>query len=319
MTDLPRVLSIQSHVVCGYVGNKCATYVHQQLGVELDTINSVQFSNHTGYPVFKGTVTPNDVVASLYAGLKANHLNTYTHFLSGYMGSENTLKAVMDIYHDLKLTNPDLKYACDPAMADDGKLYASLSMEMVESYKKLVLPHTDYLFPNQTECELLIGRSIQSEEEALKAIDELHTLYNIPNVIISSCTFPNDDPSKIVVLGSEKLPGSTTALRCRYELDKIPESFTGTGDLFASLVLANTVSPDVSGTSLSSGVHRTLVSLQHILKKTVERKAQRNAKQQRELSLFDRLNELDLLSSRDFIRNPVGKLEGKEWEQTIDA
>lgn len=51
-----RVLSIQSHVVHGYVGNKSATFPLQVLGFEVDAINSVHFSNHTGYGKFKGQV-----------------------------------------------------------------------------------------------------------------------------------------------------------------------------------------------------------------------------------------------------------------------
>lgn len=43
-----RVLSAQSHVVHGYVGNKCATFALQTHGIEVDSINTVQFSNNTG-------------------------------------------------------------------------------------------------------------------------------------------------------------------------------------------------------------------------------------------------------------------------------
>lgn len=82
-SSLPRVLSIQSHVVHGYVGNKCAVFPLQLLGMEVDPIYSVQFSNHTGYPSFKGAVFDGTQLSSLLQGLEDNGLLTHTHLLTG--------------------------------------------------------------------------------------------------------------------------------------------------------------------------------------------------------------------------------------------
>eukprot|EP00038_Savillea_parva_P028785 m.67003 g.67003 ORF g.67003 m.67003 type:complete len:93 (+) comp8402_c0_seq1:290-568(+) len=80
----PTVLSIQSHVVHGYVGNKSAVFPLQVLGIEVDVINSVQFSNHTGYPSFTGTKLGHEDMWDLFKGLEANGLSgTYTHLLTG--------------------------------------------------------------------------------------------------------------------------------------------------------------------------------------------------------------------------------------------
>ena len=78
-----RVLSIQSHVVHGYVGNRCAVFPLQLLGYEVDFINSVQFSNHTGYPVTKGSIMDGEQLTEIVAGLRANGLLEYTHLVTG--------------------------------------------------------------------------------------------------------------------------------------------------------------------------------------------------------------------------------------------
>lgn len=93
----PRVLSIQSHVVHGYVGNKCATFPLQRLGFEVDPVMSVQFSNHTGYPSFKGHVFGGDDLSSILSGLQSNGLVCYSHLLTGYIGSRSLLHAVVAV------------------------------------------------------------------------------------------------------------------------------------------------------------------------------------------------------------------------------
>ena len=77
------MLSIQSHVVHGYVGNRSAVFPLQRLGFEVDFVNSVQFSNHTGYPSFKGAVMDGQQLGEVMAGLEANRLADHTHLLTG--------------------------------------------------------------------------------------------------------------------------------------------------------------------------------------------------------------------------------------------
>jgi pyridoxine kinase len=82
-SDTGRVLSIQSHTVQGYVGNKSAVFPLQLLGFDVDPINSVQFSNHTGYPTFRGQVLNGSQLWDLIEGLAENDLLHYTHLLTG--------------------------------------------------------------------------------------------------------------------------------------------------------------------------------------------------------------------------------------------
>ncbi|KAK8569109.1 hypothetical protein V6N12_007641 [Hibiscus sabdariffa] len=149
-----RVLSIQSHTVQGYVGNKSAVFPLQLLGYDVDPINSVQFSNHTGksfilllkslenlrpyiqfgvswYPTFKGQVLNGRELLDLIEGLEANNLLYYTHLLTGYIGSVSFLNSVLEVVDKLRSINPNLTYVCDPVMGDEGKLYVPEDLALV--------------------------------------------------------------------------------------------------------------------------------------------------------------------------------------------
>ena len=105
-----RVLSFQSHVVSGYVGNKVATFSLQLLGFDVDPILSVQFSNHTGYPSVKGTKLGGDEFTSLIDGLRDNSLLNYSHLLTGYVGTEASLRQLTTLVTELRVENPALCY-----------------------------------------------------------------------------------------------------------------------------------------------------------------------------------------------------------------
>ena len=137
-----RVLSIQSHVVHGYVGNKSAVFPLQLLGVEVDPVNSVQFCNHTGYAAgVRGDVLQGDQLRALVDGLGANGLLAgYTHLLTGYIGSPSFLRAVVDALVAMRAANaPEaVAYFCDPVLGDGGKLYVPEAL--VDIYRDDVVP-----------------------------------------------------------------------------------------------------------------------------------------------------------------------------------
>ncbi|RHY03426.1 hypothetical protein DYB25_011031, partial [Aphanomyces astaci] len=175
----PRVLSIQSHVVHGYVGNRSAVFPMQLLGLEVDVLNTVHFSNHTGYKKFRGERMTSEQLENVVAGLEENDLLHYTHLLTGYVGNPALLRAITNTLRKLRRQNPSSLYVCDPVMGDDGKLYVppelgtsiivSLSMLTfshpcaVDIYRDEVLPLADIITPNQFECELLSGMTLTSD------------------------------------------------------------------------------------------------------------------------------------------------------------
>jgi len=184
-----RVLSIQSHVVHGYVGNKAAVLPLQILGLEVDFINSVQFSNHTGYPKFTGERLGGDALGELVSGLRANGLIGYTHVLTGYIGAASFLRAVIATVKAVREAQPSAVYVCDPVLGDGGRLY--VPEELVDIYREEVLPLASVLTPNHFEAELLTRSTIATEDDAFRACAALHAR-GVRTIVITSAVLRAD-------------------------------------------------------------------------------------------------------------------------------
>ncbi|KAM9804917.1 pyridoxal kinase-like [Neosynchiropus ocellatus] len=279
-----RVLSIQSHVVRGYVGNKSATFPLQVLGFEVDSINSVQFSNHTGYDHWKGQVLTAEELNVLYEGIKLNAVNRYDYILTGYSRDTSFLTTVVDIIQELKNINPKLVYGndyfwfeggkkmlqfyislfivCDPVMGDQGAMYVPESLLPV--YRDKVVPLADILTPNQFEAELLTGRKINSEEDAVEVMELLHKM-GPHTVVLTSTDLPSKSGDQfLVALGSQNRDGRSQKIRM--EIPKVDAVFVGTGDLFAALLLAWT---HHHPKDLKAACEKTVSVMHHVIKRTI--------------------------------------------------
>src|SRR6185295_8197971 len=119
---LMNLLSIQSHVAYGHVGNAAATFPLQRIGVEVWPIHTEQFSNHTGYGAWTGRVFEAGLITELVEGITARGvLGQCDGVLSGYMGSADTGAAILDAVAQVKAVNPHAKYCCDPVIGDVGR------------------------------------------------------------------------------------------------------------------------------------------------------------------------------------------------------
>uniref|UniRef100_A0A915PRD8 pyridoxal kinase n=1 Tax=Setaria digitata TaxID=48799 RepID=A0A915PRD8_9BILA len=141
-----RILSIQSHVVHGYAGNKCSIFPMQLHGYEVDPINCVQYSNHSAYKFMKGQKLDSVQLSNIYEGLKLNQINSYSHVLTGYCSNISFLKEVVNIVKDLKQKNPDILFYCDPVLGDNGRYY--VPEEMMPVYRDILVPLADLISPN---------------------------------------------------------------------------------------------------------------------------------------------------------------------------
>mmetsp|Transcript_21899 Transcript_21899/g.56852 ORF Transcript_21899/g.56852 Transcript_21899/m.56852 type:complete len:315 (-) Transcript_21899:266-1210(-) len=294
-----RVLSIQSHTVHGYVGNKSAVFPLQLLGIEVDFVNSVQFSNHTGYKTFKGTVLQGGELETLIDGLDANSLlEGYTHLLTGYIGSVTFLEKIIFTHQRLKEKNPNLVYVCDPVLGDDGKLY--VPKELVEVYKERVIPLASVLTPNSFECELLTGVKIKTKQDAFVACRALHER-GVKTVVISS--FTDDDEKSIKVVASTKGEGCVCM-----EVPKLEARFTGTGDLLSALILAWLHRDG----DVKEALKKSVLSLQAVIRRTLLHQK----KVPRELQLIQSQRELlhPDTAALEYIRQ-AGKELGEEWKE----
>ncbi|XP_050392766.1 pyridoxal kinase isoform X2 [Patella vulgata] len=253
------VLSIQSTVVYGYVGNKSATFPLQVLGFDVSTINSVQFSNHTGYGKFKGQILDSNDIGALYEGLKQNNLLKYSHVLTGYIGSKSFLEKVGEMVSEIKAKSPSVKYVCDPVMGDHGKMY--VPQELLPVYRDVIIPLADIITPNQFELELLTEVSIRSIEDCVKAIDILHER-GVVTVVLSSSLLGND--GHLLCIASSVIGGKKESYKV--EMPFLPATFSGTGDLFAATLLA-WIHKDKN---LKTAIEKTVSTLQAVIRRTLD-------------------------------------------------
>lgn len=250
-----RVLSIQSSVVYGYVGNKASVFPLQLMGLEVDPVHSCQFSNHTGYPKFTGSRATGEDLDRLVDGMQANGmLGKYTDLLTGYMASASFLKSSAKLVQQLLQANPSLFFLCDPVMGDDGKMYTPT--EFVDIYREELVPYARFVTPNQTEAELLTGITIKDINDVKRVCQWFHE-QGIRTVVITSCyldrsveinqtvlgpppvnPYPTDENSFIDIVISSVDGASGLPQRYHLCLPKAPKYLSGTGDLSAALMLA---------------------------------------------------------------------------------
>ena len=229
-----RVLAIQSHVVSGYVGNKCVVLPLNRLGFDVDAINSVQFSNHSGYPYVTGQQLSGAELEDLVDGLEKNDLlDLYTHVLTGYIGNPSMIHSICRVVKKLKEKIPGLVYMCDPVCGDNGKLY--VNPELPRAFEEVLVPMATIVTPNQFEAELLTKMKIVTVEDAVRACEILHDK-GPSTVVITSLSFSEED-DVITVIGSVKCEDSTETKQYCIDIPRIDGHFLGTGDLFMSLLL----------------------------------------------------------------------------------
>jgi len=259
--DPPRVLSIQSHVVHGHVGQKSSVFPLQLHGHDVDVINSVHFSNHTGYTGgFQGTVLQGAELLAILQGLVSNKLFSADILLTGYIGSKSFLQAVLTVLKTLKSTNPNALYFCDPVLGDNGKFY--VPEELVGIYKAEVLPQADVVTPNEFEVLKLTGIEVTDLATAKLACRSLHEV-GPSIVVITSVSFKSTSPDRLtVVASSAKLKKCWT---CTTPV--VPGKYTGTGDLFTALLLAWYAKLD---NDLPRALEKVVQSLFFIIKNTHE-------------------------------------------------
>lgn len=167
------ILSIQSHVCFGTVGNRAAGFLLQRLGFEVWAVNSVQFSNHTGYGSWSGETTSPETVAQLIEGILARSTaGSCQAVLSGYLGTAPLGETILDAVARLQGESSDVLYCCDPVMGDHGRgLF--VQPDIPAFLAERALPVANLLTPNLFELELLSGRTIRTLQEAVAAARDL--------------------------------------------------------------------------------------------------------------------------------------------------
>ncbi|MSO80329.1 MAG: pyridoxal kinase PdxY [Alphaproteobacteria bacterium] len=154
-----NILSIQSHVAFGHVGNSAATLPLQRLGFEVLAVPTVVWSNHAGYGDRGGpTLGPADVAAVIDGLERRGALAATGGVLTGYLGDAGLGPVLLDAVARVREANPAALWCCDPVLGDD---YAGLYVDaaVAEFVASRALPAADIVTPNVFELELLGGRA----------------------------------------------------------------------------------------------------------------------------------------------------------------
>jgi len=227
-----NILSIQSHVAYGHVGNSAAVFPLQRMGVEVWPIHTVQFSNHTGYGKWQGRMFDAGLIRELVGGIEQRGaFGECDGVLSGYMGGADIGAAILDAVAAVKRANPSTRYCCDPVIGDAGR-GVFVRDGIPEFMKEKAVPAADIVTPNQFELDYLSGRESKTLADVLAAVMIVHGLG--PRAILVTSLHTEDTPE-----GTVDLLASDEAGRFRLRTPKLPLTVNGAGDAIAALFFAH--------------------------------------------------------------------------------
>lgn len=246
------VLSIQSEVVYGHVGQGAARFALQRLGHEVWAVPSVLLSSHAGHAVVAGEPAAADLMGRLIGGLEANGwLANCDAVLSGYLGNAGQAEIVADAVRRVKRANRGALYCLDPVFGDEGRTYAGRGM--AEAMAKQLLPLADIVTPNAFELSHLSGMPVRDTVEALVASRTLGR----PLVVATS--IPDGD-GRIGAMAVEA--GGKAWFASTQRLEGVPH---GAGDLLAALFLAHRL----AARPVEEALSRAVAAVFHMLGKAV--------------------------------------------------
>ncbi|MCR4523433.1 MULTISPECIES: pyridoxal kinase PdxY [Bosea] len=254
-----NILSIQSHVAYGHVGNASATFPMQRLGVDVWPIHTVQFSNHTGYGSWKGRVFDGGMIDEVMDGIaERGVLGSCDGVISGYMGSADIGHAILSAVERVRAANPKALYCCDPVIGDVGR-GVFVRPGIPEFMREQAVPAADIVTPNQFELELLTDVEIKTIADAHRAVEALRDAG--PKVVMVTSLVTEETPGDSIDLMAADAKGSW-----RVRTPKLDVSVNGAGDAIAALFFTHYLREESAAAALSKAAS----SIYGLLKRTKE-------------------------------------------------
>ncbi|WP_279367040.1 pyridoxal kinase PdxY [Microbacterium testaceum] len=227
-----KVLSIQSAVAFGHVGNSAAVFPLQRIGVEVLPVYTVNFSNHTGYGAWRGPLIAPDDVAAVIQGIEDRGVFPEIDVvLSGYQGGEGIADVIIDAVARVKRANPDAVYACDPVMGN-AKSGCFVAPAIPVLLRERVVPVADILTPNQFELGFLTDTEPGSIDSTLESADMLRAR-GPRTVLVTSVERPDREPDTIEMMVVDDAGAWIV------QTPLIPMKANGSGDVTAALFTAH--------------------------------------------------------------------------------
>jgi pyridoxine kinase len=231
LPDINNILSIQSHVAYGYVGNRAAVPTLQALGCDVSAINTVQFSNHTGYGNWTGEIFSPAHIDDLLNGMMARGvLASIDALLTGYMGSAELGHVITGRLDTLRIKRPDMDWVCDPVMGDTGR-GIFVHKDLPAFFRESAVPRATVMTPNVYELGLLTDMPVDNNHDICRACETLHA--RGPGIVLVTSVFClTSSDHEIGMLLSSRENGQYSITTPRLGLAPAPN---GAGDVTAAL------------------------------------------------------------------------------------
>jgi pyridoxine kinase len=254
-----NILSIQSHVAYGHVGNASAVFPMQRLGVEVWPIHTVQFSNHTGYGSWKGRVFDGPAIEELVDGIADRGvLGRCDGVLSGYMGSADIGNAILSAVARVRSLNPDALYCCDPVIGDVGR-GVFVRPGIPEFMRDQAVPAADIITPNQFELDYLSGITTQTLDDVKEAVMAVQRMG--PRAMLVTSVETQQTPGDTI-----DLVAAENGRFWRVRTPKLSLSVNGAGDAIAALFFVHYA----RSRSAAAALAEASASVYGLLKRTEE-------------------------------------------------
>lgn len=226
-----KIISIQSRLVCGYVGNNIAELAVQLHGLDVISFPTVLFSTHTGISRIYGSTLSKELFDELIDGIKAiDVVKDVANIITGYIGTPEIVHSSALLIKEMKETYPDLLYICDPVMGDfDQGMYVSEAV--ADALYTQLIPLSDIITPNHYELK----RLLKIEENTISAIIEglkKDPLLVSKKIVATGCIL-EDTPA-----GSIESILIVDGQIHRVPSHKVDLAMVGAGDLFTAVVAA---------------------------------------------------------------------------------
>ena len=227
-----KILSIQSAVAYGHVGNSAAVFPLQRIGVEVLPVYTVNFSNHTGYGAWRGPlISPNEVRDVILGIEERGAFADIDVVLSGYQGGEGIADVILDTVTRVKAANPSAIYACDPVMGN-ARSGCFVAPAIPVLLRERVVPAADIITPNQFELGFLTGTEPEDLDSTLAAADAARQM-GPRTVLVTSVERP-DSPQDTIEMLAVTDDGAWIV-----QTPRIPMKANGSGDVTAALFTAH--------------------------------------------------------------------------------
>ena len=279
---MSNILSIQSAVAYGHVGNSAAVFPLQRIGHEVWPVYTVNYSNHTGYGAWGGPIIPAEDVAAVLAGVKdRGAFPLIDGILTGYQASPEIADVIVGTVRDIKAENPDAIYTCDPVMgsATSGCFVADTIPPL---FRSTIVPAADIITPNQFELGYLIERDVTDLDSTLAAVDAAREM-GPSTVLVTSVKRP-ETPEDAVEMIAVDDHGKWIV-----RTPRLPFKRNGSGDVTAALFTGHYL----RGRDAKDSLAKTASSVYDLLRVTLEADSP----------------ELKLVEAQDFYANPQLQFE----------